>query len=105
MNFIEGRKPNYFLSADVVKPTRSSKLKSEYIHNKGFDNDHYRNLILKYLEKFSPASRKDIDNLLWGKLPAYMEDEAQRKRKIRNLLYSLSSEGKIKYENGQWSKC
>lgn len=104
-NFIEGRKPNYFLSADVVRPTRNCKLKSEYIHNKGFDNDHYRNLILQYLGKFSPASRQDIDDLLWDKLPAYMEDEAQKKRKIRNLLYSLSSEGKIKYENGHWSKC
>lgn len=104
MHFIEGRKPNYFLSADVVRPTRSRKLKSDYIHNKGFDNDHYRNLILKYLEKFSTATREDIDTLLWDKLPAYMEDDAQRKRKIRNLLYSLSSEGKIRYENGLWSK-
>ncbi|MBO4944957.1 MAG: hypothetical protein J6C91_06860, partial [Muribaculaceae bacterium] len=96
--------PNYFLSADVVRPTRSRKLKSDYIHNKGFDNDHYRNLILKYLEKFSTATREDIDTLLWDKLPAYMDDDAQKKRKIRNLLYSLSSEDKIRYENGLWSK-
>ena len=34
-----------------------------------------------------------------------MEDDAQKKRKIRNLLYSLSSEGKIRYANGLWSKC
>lgn len=105
MHFIEGRKPNYFLSADVVRPTRNRKLKSDYIHNKGFDNDHYRSLILKYLEKFSTATREDIDTLLWDKLPAYMEDDAQKKRKIRNLLYSLSSEGKIRYANGLWSKC
>lgn len=105
MHFIEGRKPNYFLSADVVRPTRNRRLKSDYIHNKGFDNDHYRSLILKYLEKFSTATREDIDTLLWDKLPAYMEDDAQKKRKIRNLLYSLSSEGKIRYANGLWSKC
>lgn len=105
MHFIEGRKPNYFLSADVVRPTRNRKLKSDYIHNKGFDNDHYRSLILKYLEKFSTATREDIDTLLWDKLPAYMEDDAQKKRKIRNLLYSLSSEGKIRHANGLWSKC
>ncbi len=105
MHFIEGRKPNYFLSADVVRPTRNRKLKSDYIHNKGFDTDHYRSLILKYLEKFSTATREDIDTLLWDKLPAYMEDDAQKKRKIRNLLYSLSSEGKIRYANGLWSKC
>lgn len=105
MHFIEGRKPNYFLSADVVRPTRNRKLKSDYIHNKGFDNDHYRSLILKYLEKFSTATREDIDTLLWDKLPAYMEDDAQKKRKIRNLLYSLSSEGKIRYANCLWSKC
>lgn len=104
-HFIEGRKPNYFLSEDVVKPTRSRKLKADYIHNKGFENDHYRNLILQYLDKFSPAKREDIDTLLWEKLPAHITDDAQKKRKIRNLLYSLSSEGKIKFENGLWSKC
>lgn len=106
MNFIEGRKPNYFLSADVVKPTRSRKLKSEYIHNKGFDNDHYRNLILQYIDRFGRATREDIDDLLWEKLPAHLDgDNNKKKDKIGNLLSSLRIAGRIKFVEGYWLKC
>ncbi len=105
-NYIEGRKPNYFLSANVVKPTKSRRLKSEYIHNKAFDNEHYRNLILQYLDKFGSASRADIDVLLWNKLPAYLdEDDSKKKAKIRNLLSSLRIDRKIVFKNGRWFKC
>lgn len=105
MHFIEGRKPNYFLSAEVVKPTQSRKLKSDYIHNKGFENDHYRNLILQYIEKFSKASRKDIDDLLWDKLPAHIVEDKKRTAKIKNLLTSLRLDGKIQFLDGYWVKC
>lgn len=106
MNFIEGRKPNYFLSADVVKPTRSRKLKTEYIHNKGFDNEHYRNLILQYLDRFGRATREDIDDLLWEKLPAHLDgDNNKKKDKIGNLLSSLRIAGRIKFVEGYWLKC
>lgn len=106
MNYIEGRKPNYFLSANVVKPTKNKKLKSEYIHNRGFENDHYRNLILKYLDKFGQATREELDTLLWNKLPAHLsEDEGKKKAKIKNLISSLRIDGKIKFENNVWVKC
>lgn len=106
MNYIEGRKPNYFLSANVVKPTKNKKLKSEYIHNRGFENDHYRNLILKYLDKFGQATREELDALLWNKLPAHLsEDEGKKKAKIKNLISSLRIDGKIKFENNVWVKC
>lgn len=104
-HFIEGRKPNYFLSAEVVRPTHSRKLKSDYIHNRGFENDHYRNLILQYIDKFSKASRKDIDDLLWDKLPAHISDDKKKTAKIKNLLTSLRLEGKIQFEDGFWVKC
>ena len=104
--FIEGRKPNYFLSAKVVKPTKNRKLKSDYIHNKAFDNDHYRNLILQYLKKFGSASREDLNVLLWDKLPAYLdEDEIKKKAKIKNLISSLRIDGKIEFKNNLWVKC
>lgn len=105
-NFIEGRKPNYILSANVVKPTKNRRLKTTYIHNKAFDNDHYRSLILQYLEKFGHATREDIDDLLWDKLPAhYDEDENKKKGKIGNLLSSLRIAGRIKFVSGSWLKC
>ena len=104
--YIEGRKPNYFLSAKVVKPTKNRRLKSDYIHNKAFDNDHYRNLILQYLDKFGSASREDINVLLWDKLPAYLdEDEVKKKAKIKNLISSLRIDGKIEFINNLWVKC
>ena len=105
-NYIEGRKPNFYLSAKVVKPTKNRKLKSAYIHNKAFDNEHYRNLILQYLDKFGRATREDIDVLLWDKLPAHLDaDENKKKGKIGNLLSSLRIAGKIRFENGYWLKC
>lgn len=105
-NFIEGRRPNYFLSAKVIKPTKNRRLKSDYIHYKAFDNEHYRNLILQYIDKFGRASREDIDSLLWNKLPAHLdEDETKKKSKIGNLLSSLRIAGKIKFEDGVWLKC
>lgn len=105
-NYIEGRKPNFYLSAKVVKPTKNRKLKSAYIHNKAFDNEHYRNLILQYLDKFGRATREDIGVLLWDKLPAHLDaDENKKKGKIGNLLSSLRIAGKIRFENGYWLKC
>lgn len=104
-NFIEGRKPNYFLSAKVIKPTKSKRLKMEYIHNKAFDNEHYRNLILQYIAKFGRATREDIDVLLWEKLPAHLDkDDNKKKAKIGNLLSSLRIAGIIKFEDGFWLK-
>ena len=39
--------------------------------------------------------RKDIDDLLWNKLPEWMEDN-QKKNKIKNLLSELKQLNKIK---------
>ena len=39
--------------------------------------------------------RKDVDDLLWSKLPEWM-DEKQKKIKIANLLAELRRDGKIK---------
>jgi ATP-dependent DNA helicase RecG len=105
-NYIEGRKPNYFLSASVVKPTKNRQLKSGYIHNSAFDNDHYRNLILQYIDKFGQATREDIDDLLWDKLPAHLDgDDKKKKTKIKNLISSLRIDCQIEFKDGYWVKC
>lgn len=92
---IEGRKHSYHISAVAVQPTADEILQAQYIHHKGFDDDHYRNLIIEYIKKFSPASRKGINQLLMSKLPDILSD-AQKQNKIRNLLSSLREAGKIK---------
>lgn len=92
--FIEGRKPKYYLSYEVVTASKNSDLKSQYVKNKSFDDDYFRKLILNYLERFGTASRKDIDILLKDKLSAVLSDE-QKKNKIDNLMRQLRTSGKI----------
>lgn len=62
--------------------------KAQYVKNKGFDDDFYRQLIINFLEKFEKASKDDIRNLLMDKLPDAMGVE-QKENKIRNLLYGM----------------
>ena len=87
---IEGRKPNFHISSDVAEKTN---LKAEYIKTRGLKDDHFKKLILEYLDKYKQASKEDIDNLLLDILPGVL-DEKQRKNKIRNLVYALSKKDK-----------
>ena len=86
---IEGRKPNVFLSRNIVRQTKDVGLKATYVKNKSFDDEYFRKLIIQYLEKFSIAKRSDIDDLLMGKLSDVLTID-QKKNKIKNLLYQLS---------------
>jgi len=92
---IEGRKPNLYLAHAVVVPTEDITLKAQYIKNKSFDDQHFRDMILEYLKKFDSASRKDIDNLLLDKLSDVLSEKSKM-NKIMHLLQKLRSEGKIK---------
>lgn len=91
---IEGRKPNYFLSEKIITTVNDDNLKAEYIKNRAFDDDHYREMILKYLDTYGKANRAQIDGLLLEKLSNIL-DETQKKNKISNLLGSLRDNGKI----------
>lgn len=84
---IEGRKPNIYLSSNVVAPL-TEELKVQYINQKAFDDEHYRKIILKYLEKFTFADRKTINNLLFDKLPSILSKE-QKLNKISNIIATL----------------
>ncbi|MFN0036936.1 MAG: ATP-binding protein [Saprospiraceae bacterium] len=92
---LEGRKPNYHISAVAVQPTADETLQAQYIHQKGFEDDHYRNLIVEYITKFPPASRHGINILLLNKLPGILSPE-QKRIKINNLLAWLRAAGEIK---------
>lgn len=93
--FIEGRKPNIYLSFKVIKPINDEELKAEYIANRSFDDSHFKEMILEYLKKFGKAKRSTIDNLIIPKLSAAL-NEKQKKSKMGNLLSALRIEGKIK---------
>ena len=88
---VEGRVNNLYLSAGVAQ---SISEEDQYIKNKGFDDQYYRDMIIDYLHKFGKAQRKDIRKLLWDKLPDVLSD-SQKERKILTLLTALKRAEKI----------
>jgi ATP-dependent DNA helicase RecG len=98
--FIEGRKPNIFLSSLVIEPTDDAELKAAYIRNKGFDDEYCKKMILDYLIRWKAATRKQIEGLLWDKFSDVLDDKAKFS-KINNLLQSLRITNKIVLSKGK----
>jgi len=60
-------------------------------------------LICKAVREHGSLTRKDIDELLWNKLPDWMDDK-QRKNKVTNLITECRQNGKIRnYGSGSQS--
>jgi ATP-dependent DNA helicase RecG len=91
LKLIEGRSPNYFISAKVAEWTDQ---KARYIHNRGLDDSFYQQLVVGYLHKYGQASRRELDDLILAKLPDVL-DSAQRQNKVRNLLQTMRRQGQI----------
>ncbi|MBS0213578.1 MAG: putative DNA binding domain-containing protein [Proteobacteria bacterium] len=89
---IEGRKPNYFVSAEVATATDS---KVDYIRTRPQDDEFYAKLLVDYLEKFGEATRTEINKLLLDKLSDAL-DEQQKYNKVSNLLTNLRRRGVIR---------
>ena len=87
-NLVEGRVNNLYLSAGVSQAIDDE---AGYIKNKAFDDQSYKDLIVKYLKQYGKAKKKDIRNLLWDKLPDVLSDK-QKEYKIGNLLASLKKQ-------------
>ena len=88
---IEGRVGSLYLSAEVAQ---SLDQEAQYIKNKAFDDQYYRDMIIDYLEKFGKAKRRDLRELLWDKFPDVLSDK-QKERKIMTLLMYLKRCGRI----------
>ena len=88
---IEGRVGRLYLSAEVAQ---SIDQEAQYIKNKAFDDQYYRDLILDYIKKFGKAKRNDLRKLLWDKLPDVLT-EKQKERKIMTLLMYLKRTNQI----------
>ncbi len=85
LKLIEGRKPNYYVSAAVAKVTAD---KANYIRTRAQDDAFYAKLLTDYLEKFETATRAEIGSLLMDKLSDAL-DEKQKYNKISTLLTKL----------------
>ncbi|MBS1795949.1 MAG: putative DNA binding domain-containing protein [Acidobacteria bacterium] len=99
---IEGIRPNYIISAAVAQKTGQ---KAEYSKFRAFDKQYYLDLITKAIKEHKYLDRKDVDELLWDKLPEWM-DEKKKKIKINHLLTELSGNKIIKNSgtrsNSKW---
>ena len=82
---VEGRVNSLYLSADVAKTIDEE---ATYIKNKAFDDQYYRDLIVRYLEQYGRATKTQIRDLLLEKLPDSL-NEKQKEYKVGNLLSSL----------------
>ena len=88
---VEGRFPNVFVAAHVASIAGD---KARYIRNRAFDDQHYKEMILKYLQQYRGAGRREIDVLLLDKLSDVL-NERQRRNKVKNLLSALAKEGLV----------
>lgn len=88
---IEGRRPNVFVSAQIAVATGD---KASYIKNRAFDKQHYKDMVVAYLEKFGEAARADLDELLVAKLSDVL-DAKQKRLFIMNLLQEMKRDGLI----------
>lgn len=97
---IEGRKPNYFISAVIAKVTGQQ---TDYFKKKGIDDEYCRKMIIDYLKQFGFASRAQFEEVLLDKLPGVLT-ERQRKDKVKNNLQALKLKGQIKLNDSrQWT--
>ncbi|SDK72851.1 ATP-dependent DNA helicase RecG [Methylophilus rhizosphaerae] len=88
---IEGRKPNFHVSAMVANATAS---KADYIRTRAQDDEFYAKLLTDYLAKFGRADRTEINKLLIAKLSEALSDQ-QKQDKIGNLLTKLRRNKRI----------
>lgn len=89
-DLIEGRKPNFHISVSVAEKTEQ---KADYIKARGFKDDHYKAMILEFIDKYGSASKEEIDKLVLDLLPKIL-DNGQRSNKVRNLVYAMSKRDK-----------
>ncbi len=96
-DLIEGRKPNYHVSASVAETT---KTQTSYTLARGMDDPQLKELIKSHLKTFPGSVRPDLDRLLLPLLSSSLTDK-QKNDKVTNLLsamknrdHSIRSEGR-----------
>lgn len=99
---VEGRKPHLYVSKMVAKATNQEV---HYTLAKGFDDTECIEWVIKALKDHGVLSRKQIDELLWGKLPIDMNED-KKKEKIGNILAKMKKFHKIYFgRDRKWHLC
>ncbi|MCD4772978.1 MAG: putative DNA binding domain-containing protein [Bacteroidales bacterium] len=97
-NLIEGRKPNFYVSMSVAKATGEQ---SDYIKQRGIDDEYCQKMILDYLKEFGKGKSSDFKKVLIDKLSNSL-NEKRKVNKIRNVLQKLRKDGKIVIKGKYW---
>ena len=95
LGVIEGKVPNIYISAKVAE---SIDEKSQYVKNKGFEEDAYRKWIISYLETYKSGKKQDFIKLLKDKLPDTLDDK-QKESKVKNILQKMKKEGILELDS------
>lgn len=103
-NLIEGRKPNFYISAEIAKNTEDTKLMASYIRNRAFNDDLYKQQILAYLDQYGKANRSQIQELIGKHLPDILTED-KKYNKVKNILQSMRTAGIINVDKDKnWYK-
>lgn len=94
-NLIEGRYPHIYISkgvSDVIDDRVS------YTKNSGFNNQYYKDMVLKHINNFGKITKKELEELLMDKLPDSL-NEKQKKTKIKYLVNVCLQQKEHKIKN------
>lgn len=84
---IEGRKPNYYVSAQIAATTGTQ---ATYTRNQGLQKPAQKQFVLDHLAKFGTATREKLNTLLLDMQPQGLTDK-QKRDKVKNLLTEMRS--------------
>lgn len=83
---IEGRKPNFFISAAVAQTTGQ---KAVYTKHKAFSQQQYFDWVIQGIKDHGSLNRNDIDALLMNRLSDLYNTAAKRKAKVNNIITAM----------------
>jgi ATP-dependent DNA helicase RecG len=94
LGVVAGKIPHIYVSAQVAEIIDE---KAQYIKDKGFDDDYYKQLIIEYLTQFGSGKKKDIMSLLLGKLPDVL---SKKTKGVQSAVSSKNHEKQRCYQAG-----
>lgn len=96
----EGRYPNIYVSYSVAEEIGQ---KSEYIRNRGLEDEKCKEFILKALEKSGKLKNVELMEIIQDILPNILTME-QKRKKLSNLLQSMKKKDQTIDSEGKTSK-
>ena len=92
---VEGRYPNIYVSKGISEIVND---RVSYTKNSGFNDQYYKDFVIKHIKNFGSISKKELDELLMDKLPGHLNIE-QKKRKIKYLVNENLAKKENQIEN------